>query len=528
MSILPPVARHPHFGRSPCSVEPPDSSLKWLPPPSERRRARRTEKRHTAAFRPRVEALEAREVPAVNFWMGSAFDTSFDNPSNWSLGSVPVAGDDIVFGSPHEGGSLMDPLGDLPYNCVGMHGDPAGPYNSVTLDATYGGIVILSGGFSTKAFNLEGGTIDQPSGGTDVTVIGNPSITSENENLLGSLPAHFTWVGGTLNSAPNEANVNILSSGSVTLQAGGTLLCGSALYFGSSTGQAVTTTVSGDGTLNFTDGSPITIDANHTLIVATQAGAEAKFSGPEGSYVDGKAKIELKQFGGLTVSGAGAWKAENRKFENHGGTMTIKDGATAVFGSNAAQQPQGPLVTDVKQFAAASARIDIESGSTLKSTWGAVEINGGWLRAEAKVAGGVSTIECKQLNVAGDTHIRIMTNMGKLLVKGGNFAWIGGTFLCKVDCAGNGVADQIQVGEENDRYAMQVGGTATIQLRQINLPAGGLPANFRVEVIKAWAGITGIGLLPPTLALVITEGLPMQLDLVNDQGGSAHYDLIKG
>jgi hypothetical protein len=46
-------------------------------------------------FRPRVESLEAREVPALCVWTG-AVDDQFDTVGNW-LGGVPQAGDDVMF-----------------------------------------------------------------------------------------------------------------------------------------------------------------------------------------------------------------------------------------------------------------------------------------------------------------------------------------------------------------------------------------------------------------------------------------------
>jgi hypothetical protein len=483
-------------------------------PTADGRRTRHLHKQSSSAFRPRVEVLESREVPASFNWTGQGLDGHFDTAANWKLMAigewevphdVPWAGDSLLF-TPYFGNSR---------NCVDMHGasdgDGSGAYGSVTLSATYAATVTLATAFSTRGFTLEGGTINLPVG-DEITV-----------------NSTFSWTGGVLNSLENDTAVNILGGGSITLPTNGTLNCGSSLYFGSFSGQPVTTTVSGAGTLNFTAGSPITIDANSTVNVATQAGAEAKFDGPLGSYDDGKAKIELKTNGSLTVSGAGTWDSKKRTFVNNGGLLEIKDGATARFGLGGllGPPPGTPLKTDILQN---TGTIKIHSGSTLESTWGAMVVNGGFLFPVISIGGGFCTIDCDQLNVAGDTIIRILNNYGTLWVTGGDFYWTGGKFQPSVNCAGAGPwqADAIEVGTEDDNWKLHVGGTATVEVTAFNVPPGGLPANFRASVIKAWGGILGIGQLPPSLTLVNPQGVTFQLDLANLGPNGKSYDLIPG
>src|SRR5262245_38173922 len=46
-------------------------------------------------FKPSLEPLEGREVPAIVSWVGFG---NWDMPGNWSTGQVPIPGvDDVVF-----------------------------------------------------------------------------------------------------------------------------------------------------------------------------------------------------------------------------------------------------------------------------------------------------------------------------------------------------------------------------------------------------------------------------------------------
>jgi hypothetical protein len=127
-------------------------------------------------------------------------------------------------------------------------------------------------------------------------------------------------------------------------------------------------------------------------------------------------------------------------------------------------------------------------------------------------------------------NIRILNNYGTLWVTGGDFYWTGGKFQPSVNCAGAGPwqADAIEVGTEDDNWKLHVGGTATVEVTAFNVPPGGLPANFRASVIKAWGGILGIGQLPPSLTLVNPQGVTFQLDLANLGPNGKSYDLIPG
>jgi len=62
------------------------------------------------------------------------------------------------------------------------------------------------------------------------------------------------------------------------------------------------------------------------MTISANADDTVKFTGPEGSYIDGKAKIELKNQGGLIVRTKITYTADNRIFVNNGGNLEIKVG----------------------------------------------------------------------------------------------------------------------------------------------------------------------------------------------------------
>jgi hypothetical protein len=48
-------------------------------------------------FKPRLETFEDRLLPSVDIWTGAAGDTLWSTATNWSTGTVPQAGDTVVF-----------------------------------------------------------------------------------------------------------------------------------------------------------------------------------------------------------------------------------------------------------------------------------------------------------------------------------------------------------------------------------------------------------------------------------------------
>jgi hypothetical protein len=155
------------------------------------RKAAAPARRTPAKFRPRVDALEARDVPAIVDWTGIVSDdmTVADNwvvPGEGGAHRLPTSADDVFFAGHYS--SSRD--------C----GNFAGDYNSVHLGLGYMGTVTLAGALNAGALELLSGTIDQPIDGTDITVTGG-SVLDDGKSFL--------WTGGILNSTTHLATVHI-------------------------------------------------------------------------------------------------------------------------------------------------------------------------------------------------------------------------------------------------------------------------------------------------------------------------------
>ena len=103
------------------------------------------------AFRPRVEPLEARDVPAVLTWDGGGADADWHNPLNWSTDALPGAADDARIGAAFAATTV-----------------------TVSQDVTVGSLT------SEAAIRVLGSTLTLPNSGS-VSIVGN---TFENEGSL--------------------------------------------------------------------------------------------------------------------------------------------------------------------------------------------------------------------------------------------------------------------------------------------------------------------------------------------------------
>src|SRR5262249_51964400 len=66
-----------------------------------------------------LEALEAREVPAHNVWIGPTANALWSNPANWSLGHATQPTDDLQFGAAF-GGTNTNSTDDVSVNVVAI------------------------------------------------------------------------------------------------------------------------------------------------------------------------------------------------------------------------------------------------------------------------------------------------------------------------------------------------------------------------------------------------------------------------
>ena len=238
------------------------------------------------AFKPTLEALDLRAMPALFTWTDATGDNQYSDPYNWGdtagVLSIPGPGDDILFpnfaGANGPGGQsggatgASGPSGGSA-DCYGMQSSSGGPFNSITLTAGYTGTVTVTGPVQTDALYLNNGTIDQPAGsGSDMTVLGGATTNDYtwwlNPGWNGG--SDFYWTGGTLNSTSNLANINISGSSTIATIApanAGTVTTGDTINLNDG---AVATMLA--GTLSQANGGNLNINANSGFIVAPGPG----------------------------------------------------------------------------------------------------------------------------------------------------------------------------------------------------------------------------------------------------------------
>lgn len=84
-------------------------------------------------FRPRLESLEDRLVPAVNNWLGTV-DGNWNTAGNWSLGNVPTVQDDVVFRSQNNVGCSFAAYSAQPVTLA----------KSITIESGYESLITVS------------------------------------------------------------------------------------------------------------------------------------------------------------------------------------------------------------------------------------------------------------------------------------------------------------------------------------------------------------------------------------------------
>jgi len=399
-------------------------------------------------FRPRLEGLEAREVPAVNYWLGM-YSTDATNPLNWSQARQPISSDELKFGF------SWPPTNPA---CINLQGT----FSSLEMDSYHPTTVTLSGPLTVGGLIIRAGALNQPSSNTDITVT-----------------FALSWSGGTLNSTSNHATVTVRGNTGLATAGispnGGTLTTGSTLIF-----DVNAQGVGAQGTIN-----PGTVQFNNgagALVGSTVTAAIQRASVYTNGIVDflGTGTIRIKPGGLWQVIGPGIFTSP-LPIGNIGGVLQVDTGATA----NVTGQFQA-AATSVEQT---SGTIYIQGGATLKAAHGVV-LTGGKLATFANTAGGsqTATIAGDVNNSGADVVICDLSSphvFGTLYVTG-NVRWTGGTYRPVLNAAAPGTADLWKV-----KGNFEVGGTARIAPGTIN---GAPQQNQLWDIMEAEVG--SISLLP--------------------------------
>ncbi|MCI0701384.1 MAG: hypothetical protein L0241_09920 [Planctomycetia bacterium] len=345
--------------------------------------------RNTNRFRPLLEALDGRIVPATNYFNGGDPFVG----SNWSLGHYPTYSEDVVFDGTHT-------TDDCTLTAIG-------PFTSVQLVNGYPGTVTHTTSLWMNTLVVEGGALNPSANSKDVTV-----------------SQSFTWTGGILNSSSFLSSVTITGSTATALFApasGGTVWLGSSISLAN--GAA--------GTME--EG---TIDLN-------KAGIE--FSTSTGSSLDiapNSAPVILgvtQYLNGIIGSGS-SWTVKADASVAFKGQLT-NNGTLALLAGSTATVAGKPMIA-VAYSQGVGAATDLHGSSTLATAADKkVILAGGRLATvyDDDVGNANATIRTDLLEVAGtDIYIAYQGanyDFGELLVDG-DVLWTGGTFHTKVWCDG--------------------------------------------------------------------------------------------
>ena len=363
-----------------------------------------------------LEALDRRDVPASFYWRGGG---SAGDPASWWENAVPQAGDDVVFWYGSYSGNSPD------------FGGPSGGgyYHSVTLVAQYGGTVTLASGFATEHLNVQGGTIDQPTAGTDI-IVGPASSDSSGT---------FDWTGGTINSTSNLAAVYVQGAVTFTIDpGGGTLRTGSTFTFEGTDEEATAAGTVRAGTVEIGNGAGINLDQYATMTVEANDGKGGKayfeFKAIEGTYAKDNRSLTLGKGSELIVYGPGTFTNEKIALILNGGTAEFKNNVPATIITPDATRIPYPVTVQ-------AGTLKLHTGSTITAGGKGVTINGGTLALIGDNSG-PAKIDGKFALLAGTISFS-----GNYLIFDvtGEVSWLSGTFRPRIDIKTSKFSDTWQI-----------------------------------------------------------------------------------
>lgn len=167
----------------------------------DQRQSHKQNRKKTSRSRPRVEHLEARDCPAVNVWQpGILSDLQWGTASNWSTGTVPGYGDDVVFNGTSGNNSCF----------VNITNAQAG---TLQINSSWTKGLIINSGCSLNVYAWGGATFNYTSSNLDLANgVGNPGRIQMKGNAAlsfsSSLPVN--WLSGEI-SGNNGDSTNILA-----------------------------------------------------------------------------------------------------------------------------------------------------------------------------------------------------------------------------------------------------------------------------------------------------------------------------
>jgi hypothetical protein len=426
-----------------------------------------TNRTATNRFRPRVEGLEVREVPATYIWVGE-FSTDADTAANWRnefepgpSSTLPGDGDTVIFGAGDVGGDV---------DCVGF--GLAGGYSFAIVHVSYGysQTVTLDEGFTTEDFLMTSGAISQPGSGTDITV------TDE-----------FEWTDGVLNSSDYPATVYFDgATGTInpSAAAAATLTSGSHLNLV----YAAALTIN-PGTLNLDNGTGI--EANNLCSIQLNAQAQGvqadvTLRGRNGTFSSANGRqLRLNTGSTLLVQGPGSWT--NDKL-----ALSVQGGHARVEGSTQGEV-KSPDLTIQHPITISSGELWLQKGSRIKVDQHGVLLAGGFFGAYSNnTTPGEAVIDGKFDFRGGE--VRFWGDQKVVLKVTDNVKWEGGFFRPRVDVTVNGASDTWEILGTLTIPAPPAGQQSAAKLAPVSLnynPALGVNSAYRWTVLRIHSAVTG-------------------------------------
>ncbi|HTW95339.1 MAG TPA: calcium-binding protein [Tepidisphaeraceae bacterium] len=286
-----------------------------------------------------LEWVEPRLYLSVNSWK-NAVSGDWDTASNWSLGHVPLATEDVQITVPGTY-TVTHSTGDD--SCASITSDAPLVISGGALDVS--GDVQVNNTFTISGGTLEGATVEPGSGGQGITASGINQQSLTDVTLLANV------------SIPNDSTLTAdgvtLSNSTVTIASTGQT-AELALASGSTLGGSGTVTFSSsdpaDEELFASNSSPVIIGKNITI-----GGSGGQFNviyddpafindGTIDSAVSGQTMTingEMDNLGTIEAQGGGGINMTSSWINESSGTMSVTGGGTLTIGPRTTT-PAGP------------------------------------------------------------------------------------------------------------------------------------------------------------------------------------------
>ncbi len=372
-------------------------------------------------FRPQLEFLEGRIVPAIDTWTGAnhAVDNNWSDPKNWSLQRAPGASDTANF--TFTGTKSFQSVVDSTFTVAALTMDST--WGSQGGTVTVNSPLAVTGNFELDSGNfIEGkgsvtiggsnskwtnGLIDLASGGflntgtfhvdtTSSTKVLNLAGTLTNQGTIDLDGPHFLDIrsNAVLN---NTGTFNFTGDGSVEQLFGGTFTNAGTVEKTGGTGTSFLRS-----TFNNNGG---TLDAQTGKLAVDSAGGLVN-----GGTLQAASGATLDLTGGGTVSYAGTFTGSGA------GTVALSGGTLAVASSGATFDLPGSL------FQWTGGTIDVSSGGTLtNAATGVFNTNG----TNLGLTGAGNLTNHGTLNAGGVSNIVLTSGASVLNASGATFDFTG-------------------------------------------------------------------------------------------------------